>query len=87
MACERSQVPVVEDGASPSLLLLDLVELLERDPPGDGGNTGVAPQLLPDAAAPERLFARTAAAAWAVTITWLPALANFLAEGLPLETI
>jgi hypothetical protein len=47
----------------------------------------VAPQLLPDAAAPERLFARTAAAAWAVTITWLPALANFLAEGLPLETI
>ncbi len=73
------------DEAPPGLLLLDLVDLqsqaASRGAP-DGEHTGrVAMHLLPDEAAPERLFVRTQSAAWAVTLSWLPALAKFLAEG------
>ena len=79
------QVPVV-DQAPPSLLLLDLVDLQSqaaaRSQPGSEQTGRVAMQLLPDEAAPERLFVRTQPAAWAITLSWLPALANFLAEGM-----
>lgn len=74
-------MPVLDDEASPSLLLLDLIDL-QVGPLDDLDRPAAAPQLLPDSAAPERLFVRTDAAAWAVNIKWLPALANFLAEGL-----
>ena len=75
--------------APPRLLLLDLVDVQARQqqqgPPGPD-DAGSAPGLvlLPDLAAPERVFVRTATAAWAVTLSWLPALANFLVEGVPL---
>jgi hypothetical protein len=74
------QVPILD--SAPSLLLLDLVDLQ-----GDAAHAEPAQpsatvmRLLPDAAAPERLFVCSQSAAWAVTIGWLPALANFLAEG------
>ncbi len=79
-------MPLLNDAGS-SLLLLDLIDL--QVPPAtsaaDDDGTGHATlQLLPDEAAPELLYVRSQTASWAVTLSWLPALANFLAEGTPI---
>lgn len=82
----RAQAAVVA-GAPPQLLLLDLVDVQAAQqrgapsPEEPSGAPGLA--LLPDLAVPERVFVRTATAVWAVTLTWLPALVNFLEEGAP----
>lgn len=80
------QVPLLNE-AGPSLLLLDLIDLqvLPATSAADGDATGhAALHLLPDEAAPELLYVRSQTASWAVTLSWLPALANFLAEGTPI---
>lgn len=81
------QVPAVDE-APATLLLVDLVDLQmqpARADEADGKQPGPsAMHLLSDEAAPERLFVRTQSAAWTITLSWLPALANFLAEGMQL---
>jgi hypothetical protein len=72
------------------LLLLDLIDLQaqqqlqHREP--DEGRASLA--LLPDPVMPDRVFVRSASAAWAVSLTWLPALSSWMSEGhlhLPLD--
>ena len=74
-----------QDQARVPLLLLDLIDL-EAGQPGMPGSLdaeeGRAPfLLLPDPAVPERVFVRSATAAWSVCLTWLPALTSWLSEG------
>ncbi|CAL8462438.1 g1971 [Coccomyxa elongata] len=79
----RSEVPVVDE-APATLLLVDLVDLQMQPARADEADSEQpgpsAVHLLSDEAAPERLFVRTQSAAWTITLSWLPALANFLAE-------
>ena len=83
------QVPVVDESPA-TLLLVDLVDLQmqpARADEADGEQPGPsAVHLMFDEAAPERIFVRTSSAAWTVTLSWLPALANFLAEGMQLQS-
>ena len=37
--------------------------------------------LLPDPTVPERVFVRSASAAWSLCLTWLPALSSWMSEG------
>ncbi len=74
-----------QDQARVPLLLLDLIDL-EAGQPGMPGSLdaeeGRAPfLLLPDPAVLERVFVRSATAAWSVCLTWLPALTSWLSEG------
>ena len=82
--CMCAQVAPAGGGDAPSLLLLDLIDLREGQhsahDAADGGS-GPALALLPDLAAPERVYVRSGSAAWVLTLAWLPAGANFLAEG------
>ena len=66
------------------LLLLDLIDL-EAEQPGslDAEESRAPLLLLPDPAAPERVFVRSATMAWSVCLTWLPALSSWLSEGRP----
>jgi hypothetical protein len=67
----------------PRLLLLDVVVLdtagLSPDP--EAADEGSSLLLMPDPADPERLFCCQPRAAHLLTLSWLPALANHLAEG------
>jgi hypothetical protein len=80
----HAQVAPAGGADAPALLLLDLVELQAgQESAHNAGDEGGGPALalLPDLAAPERVFVRSGRAAWALTLAWLPAVANFLAEG------
>ena len=70
------------------LLLLDLIDL-EAGQPGMPGSLDAEASrasflLLPDPAVPDRVFVRSATAAWSVCLTWLPALTSWLSEGITL---
>lgn len=74
-----------ERGRRPHLLLLDIVCLgseAEEENEDEMEELGARLVLLPDAADPERVFCCQARAAHILTISWLPALANLLAEGM-----
>lgn len=77
------------DEAPATLLLVDLVDLQmqpARADEADSEQLGPSVHVLSDEAAPERIFVRTQSAAWTITLSWLPALANFLAEGTQLRS-
>ena len=83
-----TQAAVIVD-APPRLLLLDLVDVQAAAATGRiaklgrarGGGTRAGAAARPGRAGRGVVFVRTASAAWAVTLAWLPALANFLVEG------
>ncbi len=67
------------------LLLLDLIDLGAQQhgmPSSSDADESKAPfVLLPHPAFPEQVFVRSTTAAWAVCLTWLPALSSWLSEG------
>ena len=77
------QCPLGESQEQAPLLLLDLIDLqaqhhLQHREPDEGRAPLV---LLPDPVMPERVFVRSASAAWFVSLTWLPALSSWMSEG------
>ena len=75
-----------KDQDSTPLLLLDLVDLEAQQPGWDSRDMEEcrAPfVLLPDPTVPERVFVRSASAAWSLCLTWLPALSSWMSEGGP----
>ena len=73
-----------KDQDSTPLLLLDLIDLQAQQPAWDSRDMeeSRAPfVLLPDPTIPERVFVRSASAAWSLCLTWLPALSGWMSEG------
>lgn len=83
--CLPMQCPLSGSQDPAPLLLLDVIDLQAHHPStldsSDPEESRAPFVLLPDPAVPERVYVRSALGAWAVCLTWLPALSSWMSEG------